>query len=71
MTDRPIWRLVKIRASDVQPGDVIRDSFGKWNTVKDSKPHGDDHVTIRFVALSEAYTMRNVHLVDLQVVKPS
>lgn len=68
MSDRPLWKTVKIRAEDLEPEDVTRDRFGKWNTVK-TVQFDKTHTTVGFDG--HVLTVRNVHLVDIQVVKPS
>lgn len=32
--ERPVWGTRKYRAEDIVPGDVVRNTFGKWARVK-------------------------------------
>lgn len=73
--ERPIWRTVKIRAEDLREGDVTRNGFGKWDVVTsitglDDVAAGALYISVHFEAGS-TIGMRTVHLVDVQVVKPS
>ena len=70
-TDRPVYGLVKHRSSDLAVGDVIRNRFGKWDVVSSVVVDEDGrYVSVQFEVGGE-WRFRSVHLVDVQVVKPS
>lgn len=66
---RPVYGTRKHRAEDLEAGDVIRNSYGKWARVTKARQH-DLYVTVEFDS-GGALTVRDVQLVDVQVVKPS
>jgi hypothetical protein len=66
---RPVYTTRKHRAEDLAPKDVTRNSFGKWARVTDVSLDGL-YVTVSFDS-GTALVMRDVQLVDVQVVKPS
>jgi hypothetical protein len=71
VSDRPIWTTQKVRAVDLTPGDVTRDGYNKWNRVAGVKPANDGYVTVTFQLGGSPLTTRAVHLMDVQVAKPS
>ena len=69
--DRTIWCTVKIRALDIEVGDVIRNAFGKWDVVKSVNVHSDGWYVTAGCEVGGGVTHRVVQLVDIQVAKPS
>lgn len=67
---RPVWGTKKVRACDLMIGDVTRNSFGKWDVVSRVGDGEGPYITIGF-EVGGGVSMRTVHLVDIQVVKPS
>lgn len=72
MSDRPIWRTQKVRAEDLQVGDVARNKYGKWDLITTVHHDEDDtrYVGATFECGGQA-VYRRVDLRDVQVVKPS
>lgn len=71
--DRVIWGTRKCRALDLKPGDVIRNRYGKWDViVEDGVKVGPTPLYIEVTTETQVVTtFRTVHLVDVQVAKPS
>lgn len=71
-TDRAVYTTRKHRAADLLPGDVTRNRFGKWDVVEQVATLGDDarYIEITF-EVGGSILMRTVHLVDVQIPKPS
>lgn len=69
MTVAAVYGTRKHRAMDLEGGDVTRNSFGKWARVETVKTEGL-YTTVTFDA-GTPLVCRDVHLVDVQVVKPS
>lgn len=70
---RPVWRTQKVRAEDLAVGDATRNRFGKWDVVTEVDHDGDDlrYVRVKTECGGGYWMIRAVHLVDVQVVKPS
>ena len=66
MTDRTIWRTVKVRAADLKVGDVTRDLYAKWATVTKVAVVSERYTRVIWDSQNEAI-MRCVQLVDVQV----
>ena len=71
MSDRPIWTTQKVRANDLQVGDVTRDAYKRWDTVISVNDKGEGYTAVNFAISSGALIIRSVALVDVQVPKPS
>lgn len=71
MTDqRPVWGTRKHRAEDVVKGDVVRNTFGKWARVKTATT-SQLYTSITFDVPGAGLHCRDVHLIDVQIAKPS
>lgn len=68
--DRAVYGTKKFRAEDIEPGDVVRNTFGKWARVKSATTR-DLYTSISFDVPGTVLHVRDVHLIDVQVVKPS
>lgn len=68
--ERPVWGTRKHRAEDIVAGDVVRNTFGKWARVK-SATTTDLYTSISFDVPGTVLHVRDVHLVDVQIAKPS
>lgn len=69
---RAIWGTQQVRAEDLEKDDVTRNRFGKWDVVLEVKHHDDGkYVTVKTECGGEDLVVRTVHLVPVQVVKPS
>lgn len=66
---RPVWGTQKHRAEDLIPGDVVRNKYGKWDVVIQVSV-GAQYVDVT-TELGGTQLVRTVHLLDVQVVKPS
>lgn len=67
---RPEYTTVKMRAGDLQPGDVTHNKYGRWAVVKQILPtHDPIYVTVKFDVPGEL-ELRNVHLATVQKPKP-
>lgn len=71
MSDRPVWRTQKIRAQDVRKDDVTRNRYGKWDVVVDRGRSSTPGYTVVVHDKGGEFILRDVDLVDVQVVKPS
>lgn len=69
LASRPIYTTRKHRAEDLVAGDVARNRFGKWDVVTSVKTT-ERYVDVHF-EVGGSVLLRTVHLVDVQVVKPS
>jgi hypothetical protein len=69
VVERAVWRTAKFRAEDIKPGDVTRNSFGKWARVI-GVSIDRMYVTVQFDT-GGTVVLRDVHLIDIQEVKPS
>lgn len=69
LASRPVYTTRKHRAEDLVTDDVARNRFGKWDVVSKVTP-ADRYVNVHFEVGGEVL-LRTVHLVDVQVVKPS
>jgi hypothetical protein len=69
--DRAVWGTTKYRAEDLEVNDVVRNRFGKWDVVEQVKHGADGHYVHVKMQLGGDMTVRTVHLVDVQTVKPS
>lgn len=67
---RPVWGTRKYRAEDIETGDVVRNKYGKWARVTKAATAGL-YTTFTFDAAATDVTVRDVHLVDVQVARPS
>lgn len=71
IAERAVYRLVKYRAADLTTGDVTRNRYGKWDVVVSSiLDKTGRYVEVGFET-GGTHSFRSVHLVDVQVVKPS
>lgn len=67
---RAVWGTRKYRAEDLIAGDVVRNSFGKWARIK-KVATSDLYTSISFDVAGATLVVRDVHLVDVQIAKPS
>jgi hypothetical protein len=65
-----VYGTAKHRAEDLVPGDVIRNGYGKWDRVKRVASTSEHYVEVTFETGS-SIPLRTVHLVDVQIVRPS
>lgn len=70
VSDRPVIGTRKHRMADLEVGDITRNEFGKWARVTGVTTTGL-YTTVDFDGLGKSLMGRDVHLVDVQVVKPS
>lgn len=69
---RAVYGTRKHRAQDLVEGDVVRNRFGKWDVVTEVLSYdGSPHYVNVMTEVGGAQMLRTVHLVDVQVVKPS
>lgn len=66
---RAVYGTCKYRAGELAPGDVTRNSYGKWGVVTKVVIDGL-YASIHFDT-GTAKVTRDVDLVDVQIVKPS
>lgn len=71
MSERAVYGTRKHRAEDLEPGDVSRNRYGKWARVTGVNRGDEKHYVDVLFDAGGVLTLRDVHLVDVQVVKPS
>lgn len=69
MNDRVVWGTRDYRASDLMPGDVVRDRYGKWDLVEEVT--ADDRYVRVKLRCGSHIEVRDVALVSVQHAKPS
>lgn len=67
---KAVYGTRKHRAADLEAGDVTRNAYGKWAVVTKVETV-DLYTMIDFDIPGGRIQVRDVHLVDVQVVKPS
>ena len=67
---RAVYSTRKHRAEDLQAGDVTRNRYGKWARITKVERTEGLYVYLHFDT-GDPLLVRDVHLVDVQTVKPS